>query len=157
MIALGQEQYPHVRLTHGQGTVRPVVELSDKSPVAARIKADQARRLRWLREQMGLQQIEAAELAGVTRFSWYRMEKGASLIDTVALARFLGAHGFSADYVVSGRTGGLPDDLAYDLQARARAEGSFPTPTGAIGCNEAGPSAALPRKSRKRSTAGNDR
>lgn len=138
-----------------EGSIRGVVELSDKSVEASRIKAAQARRLLWLREQMGLRQMQAAELAGVTRFSWGRMEKGEALIDTVALVRFLARWGYSADWVVSGRATGLPEDLAYDLQTRARRSEADPPAAGSAAAGSAAArGAATSGTSRQRSRAG---
>lgn len=75
----------------------------------------QSTRLARLRRLVGMQKGDAADVAGVSRFSWYRMEEGKARIDAVALARFLAYRNLPAEYVISGGFLGLPPDLVRDL------------------------------------------
>lgn len=94
---------------------------SDQSLSAAEIAASQARRLGLLRQALGLPQVEAARIAGVTRDAWGRYERGDSRIDAVSLARFLGAVALAGGYVITGNFDGMPAELVRDL-IRAEAE-----------------------------------
>lgn len=97
---------------------------SDQSGGASRIGAEQARRLRRLRERFTGVLNEAAAAGGVSRFSWSRMEEGRSRIDTVALARFGEFYRVPTEYVISGNLTGLAPDLARELLRVEDAEAS---------------------------------
>lgn len=94
---------------------RGMVKKSDETPAAQAIIAAQSARLERLRRLMGLSLIHAANLAGVTRFTWSRMEKAGARIDAVALGRFLREVKMPAEYVISGGYAGLPPELVRDL------------------------------------------
>lgn len=85
-------------------------------PAAARLRADQARRLERVRALVvALGPQQAADMAGVTRFKWYRYETGEIDIECVPLARFVKALGFPAEYVVTGAFSGLDADAIRRL------------------------------------------
>ncbi len=130
-----------------------VAKHSDESMTAAQIVAAQAARLRRLREQLGLQQVDAAALAKVTRFAWRRMEAGEKRIDAVSLHRFLGYRNITADYVISGKLSGLPEDLIEEL---ARRSASAPPPGAAAAGTGSAPPGAPSGTSRRRSKAGTE-
>lgn len=103
-----------------------MVKLSDDTPEAALLQKQQSLRLHHLRRAMGLSRADAAAMAGVSRFTWRRMEEGKARIDTVPLRRFLAAYdrlpNLSGEYVLSGSTAGMPELLVENLRELARAE-----------------------------------
>lgn len=116
---------------------RGMAKLSDQSPAASAVRDAQAERLTRLRQRLGLSVAKAAELGGVSRFAWARMEQARANLDGVALARFVTALGLPSEYVVTGRFDGLPPGLQRELiQVEAReameaaggAVRSFPPP-----------------------------
>lgn len=112
---------------------------------------EQAARLRRLREQLGLQAIDAAKLAGVSRWAWARMESGEKRIDTVSLARFLAFRPFlGADYVVNGKFTGLPPELVKELVLREATHS--PSSGGGAAGNGPAPGHVRSGRSRRRST-----
>jgi len=92
-----------------------MVQLSDRSDAASKVRDEQAARLTRLRERLGLTVTDAAKMAGVSRFAWARMERAESNLDAVALARFVNAAKLPAEYVVTGRHDGLPPGLVREL------------------------------------------
>jgi hypothetical protein len=107
---------------------------SDVSNAASAIAAGQKRRLRWLRTVLMPVQADAARVAGVSSFSWNRMEMpNGTQIDIVALARFCGHHQVPAEYVVSGDLSGLPRELQRSLVAVEQAETQEPAAAGTSG------------------------
>lgn len=62
----------------------------------------QAKRLRLLREFVGLEIADAAEVTEVSRFVWYRMEQAVTKIDVTVLHTFCTRVHRPADYVVTG-------------------------------------------------------
>lgn len=102
---------------------------SDSGPAATAMAADQATRLRRLRRLVTAWQVEAAEAAGVSKDSWSRMELGQARVDAVALGRFALRYGVPAEYVVTGRLHGFPDDMLRRVTlAEAEAEPLPPPP-----------------------------
>lgn len=99
-----------------------MAKFSDTSPEAERLMEEQAQRLKRFRELLGLSANDAAEMANVTRFVWYRMEAGTARIDAVALGRLGQAKDLPVEYVISGSLTGLPSKLVRDLVAREIAE-----------------------------------
>ena len=89
-------------------------EASD-DPAAARLRVEQARRLERVRALVELGPQQAADMAGVSRFKWYRYETGDIDIECVPLARFVKALGFPAEYVVTGAFSGLDADAIRRL------------------------------------------
>lgn len=87
----------------------------DTSPAASQVRDQQAKRLTRLRERLQLSVQDAADLAGVSRHAWSRMEKGVSNLDGVAVARFAGANGLGAEYIITGGLVGLPEALVREL------------------------------------------
>jgi DNA-binding XRE family transcriptional regulator len=109
-----------------------MVKLSDDSPEAALILRQQSRRLCFLRRAMGLSREMAAAMAGVSRWTWRRMEDGVARIDTVPLRRFLAAYdrepNLPGEYVLSGSTAGLPPALIRNLLQLEQTEPESSTP-----------------------------
>lgn len=87
---------------------------------------EHAKRLRRLRERLGLSQAQAAAAAGVSRDSWIRMEgadpKRRRRIDTITLARFLDHYNLPVLYIFTGHLAGLDHDLAAELLRIEEAE-----------------------------------
>lgn len=99
---------------------------SDQSEAASAIREGQKRRLNLLREALNPVQADAARVAGVSVWSWNRMEKpGGTGIDPVAVARFCAFHQIPGEYILSGDLSGLPPKLQRDL---AKAEGQTEAP-----------------------------
>lgn len=99
---------------------------SDQSLAATEIRAAQARRLRRLRSIVQPVQIDAARPAGVSAFSWNRMEKNEAEISAVALARWAQAHDLPTEYVLTGRLDGLKDPLIRLILAAEAEEEAAP-------------------------------
>src|SRR3954454_18195849 len=101
------------------GHAAAMVKHADDSPEATLLQRQQARRLSHFRRALGVSRTTAGEMAGISRFSWRRMEEGLGRIDTVPLRRFLAAYdripNLPGEYVISGSTSGLPPQLARDL------------------------------------------
>lgn len=85
------------------------------TPAASRIKDLQARRLTALREMLEPFKKDAAESAGVSEHSWGRYEQGESGIDPIALATFCLKYKVPAEWVITGRLFGMPDDLIQKI------------------------------------------
>ncbi|WP_424140407.1 helix-turn-helix domain-containing protein [Roseomonas chloroacetimidivorans] len=79
------------------------------------MKALQAARLKALRELIEPYQKDAADVAGVSDFSWGRYESGKSEINPIALATFALAYKVPTEWVLTGRLTGMPDDLINKL------------------------------------------
>lgn len=124
---------------------------SDQSPAASTIRAAQAARLRQLREVLTPVQADAAREAGVSVFSWNRMETCNTDINAVALARFCAAYKVPAEYVVTGSYMGMPDAILPALVAGRAAQGHGQSDS------EAQPSRAPKGKSSQKSSAGKAR
>jgi DNA-binding XRE family transcriptional regulator len=84
---------------------------SDTSPEAAAMRSAQKQRLRLLREAVEPVQAVAAKRAGVSAYSWNRMEVGEAEVSTVALARFCLSYGLPSGWVIVGDLSGLPPRL----------------------------------------------
>jgi len=98
-----------------QGTVRAMPKTPPSSPAASRLKALQGARLKALRELVEPYQKDAAEVAGVSQFSWGRYEAGKSELNPLALATFALSYRVPAEWVLTGRLTGMPDDLIAKL------------------------------------------
>lgn len=140
-----------------------MVKHADDSPEAELLQKQQARRLMHFRRVLGLTRTTAAEMAGISRFSWRRMEEGLGRIDTVPLRRFLAAYerhpNLPAEYIISGSTAGLPPLLAMNLLQLDRDEpedfgGSSGPPSGGSGGQQANGILGRPQR---RSKASNGR
>lgn len=79
-------------------------------------------RLRRIREAKGLTQPALADIMGVTTSAVSAWENGRNIVDAVALGAAAKYLGFTTDYVILGEIGGLPFDLAREVQRRERAE-----------------------------------
>jgi hypothetical protein len=114
------------------------------SPANQLLQKQQSRRLQHLRRALGVLRTTAAEMAGVSRYSWRRMEDGDARIDMVALRHFLAAceryPNLPGEYVLSGSTDGLPLLLAMNLMELDRLE---PEDFGDLGGGSVPPSGAL--------------
>ena len=103
-----------------------MVKHADTSPEARLLQRQQSHRLQHFRRALGLSREKAGEMAGVSRFTWRRMEEGDARIDAVPLRRFLAAFdrhpNLPGEYILSGSTAGLPPDLARDLLELDRLE-----------------------------------
>jgi transcriptional regulator with XRE-family HTH domain len=134
----------------------PVVKHADTSAEADQLLQQQSRRLLRFRIALGLSRQQAADMAGVARFTWRRMEMGTSRIDTVPLRRFLAAYervsNLPAEYVISGNTSGLPPDLVRDLVRMEIEEGDHSTLPSAY--SDDPPPNATANKPRRKRTAG---
>lgn len=64
---------------------------------------DFSKRLKELRKQKRMTQIEMAELIGISRNTYSGYEKGAYMPSTEALVRIAAALGVSTDYLVTGK------------------------------------------------------
>lgn len=127
--------------------VEPMLNQPKDTPANTRLRLEQAARLQRLRNLLGLQQQDAAERAGLSRFAWARMEDGQRRIDTVALAKFCQSKDLPAEYVVSGSLSGLPSDLARDLVSAEIAEKASGG-AGTVPASEPAPSGSRRRKSK---------
>jgi transcriptional regulator with XRE-family HTH domain len=86
------------------------------TPAASRLKALQSARLKALRELVEPYKKDAAEVAGVSEHSWGRYEANdKSGINPLALAAFALAYKVPAEWVLTGRLTGMPDDLISKL------------------------------------------
>lgn len=74
-------------------------------------------RLKLLREALGLKPSEMADLLGIERTYWSRFEGGKRAITEPIAALLVDRFGVSLDFVILGRWGGLPMDLAAKMRA----------------------------------------
>ena len=90
-------------------------QYADETPEATQAAKRQAARLKLLRRLIVHSQLEAAKAAGVSKDVWNRMEKGHHRIGALTLAAFGRAYGVPMEFVLSGRTDGLPPALVERL------------------------------------------
>jgi len=115
--------------------------VSDESdaPAISALRAVQASRLTRLRVVLEIGLAEAAEMAGMSRHQWSRMERGLANLDGTHLARFVQRVGIPGEYVLTGSFMGLSDQLIRNLAEREARERAV----------AAGHMAALPDRPRR--------
>ena len=98
--------------------------MSDESdaPAISALRAAQASRLTRLRTVLEIGLAEAAEMAGMSRHQWSRMERGLANLDGTHLARFVQRVGIPGEYVLTGSFMGLSDQLIRNLAEREARE-----------------------------------
>lgn len=74
-------------------------------------------RLRLVREALGLKPSEIADSLGVERTYWSRFENGRRAVSETMAALLVERYGVTLDFLILGRWGGLPLDLADRMRA----------------------------------------
>lgn len=73
------------------------------------------RRLRAVREALGLTQEGITDDLGITITGWSAWESGRNAVNVVLLSRVARRYGFTTDYITSGDLSGVRKDLADKL------------------------------------------
>lgn len=119
---LGTQPEISSRVARRGGNVQTMEHV--KTPILGRtdFHADSGRRLRLLIERLGLKQVEAAELMGVTKHVLRNWLAGDHPISVYALYRLCKAKGVDFNYVFLGDWSHLPHSLAkqFDEELVAR-------------------------------------
>lgn len=84
------------------------------------------RRLRQVREALGLTQEQMALAVGVVPATIAGWENGRNMLDAVALAKAAARYDFTADWVLLGKIGSLPHELASKIQLAQMAAANSP-------------------------------
>lgn len=108
-------------------TNNPEPPPTDRERVLREFAKDVGRRLKLLREELGLNQPQMAARIGVSRARYSHWENGRHLPnDELAVIRFCNETEATLDYIYRGQIETLPDWLAIRL--RGRAQGLIPPP-----------------------------
>ena len=83
-----------------------------------RLMAQMGRRLRWVREALGVNQTEMARMVGVTQTAWSLYERGLRWPDQFAAVRLMAKLKVTREYLLEGDISGIDRDLAIQLVAQ---------------------------------------
>ena len=83
-----------------------------------RLMAQMGRRLRWVREALGVNQTDMARMVGVTQTAWSLYERGKRWPDQFAAVRLMAKLKVTREYLLSGDLTGIDRDLAIRLAAQ---------------------------------------
>ena len=89
---------------------RPARTVADKQLIAA-----VGKRLKWVREAMGMKQAQIADLVGVDQTAWSLYERGLRMPDQFAAVRLIAKLKISREYLLEGILENVEPDLAIRL------------------------------------------
>ncbi len=83
-----------------------------------RLMAQMGRRLRWVREALGVNQTHMARMVGITQAAWSLYERGLRWPDQFAAVRLMAKLKITREYLLEGDLSGIDRDLAIRLAAQ---------------------------------------
>ncbi len=83
-----------------------------------RLMALMGRRLRWVRDALGLNQTDMARMVGLTQTAWSSYELGRRWPDQFAVVRLLAKLKITREYLLEGDLSGIDRELAIRIAAQ---------------------------------------